>query len=178
MTDRHEPHPSDAAPPDDDRYGTVEPGADGPVLRFERHYAAPPADVWSALTDAERLARWSLPAVIEPGVGGSVTFDYGDLGTGSGTVLAWEEPTLLEYEWTETMAGDTWRIRFRLTPEGDGTRLVFEHLAPNPHGPEFAAGWHWYLDRLARELDGDPPDGVTTDAAFDRLLAEYTASAD
>jgi hypothetical protein len=52
--------------------------------------------------------------------------------------------------------------------------LKLEHLAPNPRGPQFAAGWHWYLDRLGRVLAGDPPASVTTDDAFERALAEYT----
>ena len=28
------------------------------LLRFERHYDAPATDVWSALTDPDRTARW------------------------------------------------------------------------------------------------------------------------
>lgn len=162
--------------------GVVTDGDDGPILRFERRYDADPADVWSALTDPDRLARWLFPATLEGRPGGSLTFHLGEYGDGTGTVVAWDEPHLLEYRWVETPAtaadhgGDpeTWWIRFRLHGDGDGTRLTLEHLAPDPRGPQFAAGWHWYLDRMGRVLAGDPPADVVTDDEFDRLLAHYS----
>ncbi len=164
-----------------DEHGGVVEHDDGLILRFERRYEFEPTDVWSAITDPERLARWLFPATLESRPGGSLTFHLGEYGDGTGTVLAWDEPNLLEYRWVETPATaaehggapETWWIRFRLQPDGTGTLLTFEHLAPDPRGPQFAAGWHWYLDRLRRLLAGDPPAGVTTDEDFDRLLTEY-----
>lgn len=38
--------------------GHVFRDADGVRLEFIRHYDAPIADVWAALTDSERTARW------------------------------------------------------------------------------------------------------------------------
>ncbi len=182
------PH-TDQPPPD--RHGVVVDGAEGvegvegAILRFERRYDAPPSEVWSALTDPERLARWLFRATLEPRPGGTLTFHLGEYGDGSGTVVAWDEPHLLEYRWVETPAvaaehagaAETWWIRFRLRSDGDSTVLTFEHLSPDPRRPQFAAGWHWYLDRLARVVSGDPPADVTTDEEFDRLMAVYTERA-
>ena len=151
-----------------------------PRLRFERRFPFPIADVWHAVTDRERLGRWLFPTTFEPRVGGAVEVDMGEYGTARGRVLAWVEPTELEYEWDQPaeIAGDedgTWRIRLFLTADGDdATTLVFEHLLPEPRRPEFAAGWHWYLDRLGLFLGGGQPAAVETDENFDRLLEHYT----
>ena len=41
-----------------DRLAIVERIADGGLIRFERDFPNSPDDVWSALTDADRLADW------------------------------------------------------------------------------------------------------------------------
>ena len=156
------------------------PGAT--ALRFERRYDYPIDDVWEAITDTERLGRWMFPMTFERHAGGTLSVDLGELGTVVGRVLVWDEPHHLEYEWQEPAGvGETpdatWHIRFSLRPDGDATILVFEHLLPDARRPEFAAGWHWYLDRLGALLSGNPPAQVETDEAFDELLAGYREAA-
>lgn len=164
--------------------GVVLTDGDAPRLRFERHYPFPIADVWDAITDRDRLGRWLFPTTFEPRVGGSVEVDMGEYGTARGQVLAWAEPRELEYEWQQPDsigggADGTWHIRLELTAVGDDhTTLVFEHLLPEPGRPEFAAGWHWYLERLALLLGGGHPAAVESDEDFDRLLAHYGGSLD
>lgn len=179
--------PTDAAEPAAATAATTAASdADGAVvaddgerrLRFERLYPFPVAEVWDAITDRERLGRWLFPTTFEPRAGGGLEVDMGDYGTASGRVLVWSEPNHLEYEWGQpsTISGsdETWRIRFLLSDAGSaGTRLVFEHVLPEPSRPEFAAGWHWYLARLALHLGGGVPAAVETDEDFDRLLAHY-----
>jgi uncharacterized protein YndB with AHSA1/START domain len=145
------------------------------LLRFVRQYSTSRADVWSAITEADRTARWSFRAEMEPRVGGALRFDLGEHGEGAGTLLAWDEPSVLEYEWGEP--GSTWRVRFELSDDGDGgTVLTFDHLLPDPRDPSFAAGWHWHLDRLDVHLAGDTPADVVSDGHFDELLAGYQAT--
>lgn len=157
----------------------VEPAGSPPRLRFERRYEFGVADVWDAITDPERTGRWAFSTTFEAAAGGAVRIDLGAHGVAEGTVLAWDEHRVLEYEWIEPSASgdgapETWRIRYELRPDGDGaTVLVFDHFLPEPRRPEFAAGWHWYLDRLGALLAGAPPAAVETDAAFDRLLVHY-----
>lgn len=155
--------------------------ADGStVLRFTRRFGVPRRDVWSAITDSERLGRWAFPGTIELHVGGAVVFDYGEHGEGRGVVLQCDEPSVLEYEWGE--GDERWRIRFELADDhdhdgdGDGTILTFDHHLPDPSQPQFAAGWHWHLDRLALVVAGQMPADVPSDAAFDALLEMYSGA--
>lgn len=145
------------------------------AVRFTRRYPAPRTEVWAAITEPDRMARWAFRGDLEPRSGGTVTFDFGEAGSMAGTVLEWDEPSVLEYEW----ATDTempWRIRFELTSDGDaGTVLTFDHMLPDATKPEFAAGWHWHLDRLALHLAGSVPPEVDSDEHFDALLAQYQA---
>lgn len=144
------------------------------ALRFVRRFPQPPADVWSAMTEADRLARWAYPGTIELRVGGAVVFDYGEQGEGLGTVLACEERTVLEYEWGE--GSEQWRIRFTLVDDGDaGTVLTFDHHLPDPSRAEFAAGWHWHLERLGGLLAGHVPAEVESDDRFLALMEMYSS---
>lgn len=142
------------------------------VVRFIRRYAAGRSEVWSAITDPERVARWAFQVEFEPRAGGSLRFFYGEHGTADGTIIAWDEPDLLEYEWGE--GDEAWHVRFELADDAaGGTALTFDHYLPDAARPEFAAGWHWHLDRLAIVVEGDTPPPVDTDAHFDELLAKY-----
>lgn len=143
------------------------------AVRFTRRYPVSPAELWAAITEPDRMARWAFPGELEPRSGGSLRFDFGEGGTSPGTVLEWDEPSVLEYEW----ATDTempWRVRFELTADGDSaTLLTFDHLLPDATDPSFAAGWHWHLDRLALHLEGTQPPDVASDDHFDELLEAY-----
>ena len=162
-------------PDDTDRYGELIELDGRPAVRFRRRYPVSRTELWSALTDPDRTARWAFRSTFEPRAGGAVRFDYGEAGSSEGTVLVWDEPSVLEYEW----ATDTelpWRIRFELTEDGDGTLLTFDHLLPDPANPDFAAGWHWHLDRLATHLEGRIPPEVDSDEHFEALQLHYRSA--
>lgn len=159
------------------RDGRVHKDGERLVLRFERLYGATPQEVWAALTDPDQLARWLFRGKFEPKAGGAMAFDFGEHGEHSGSVIAWEEPVLLEYEWGGHGEAP-WRVRWELRPDGAGTLLVLEHLAPDPTQGEYGAGWHWHLDRLEVLLRGQTPPAVDSDEHFEALLAAYQARAD
>ena len=50
-----------------DPRGVLIPGDGGVTVRFERSYRTTPADLWSAVTDPERLARWLGPVYLRAG---------------------------------------------------------------------------------------------------------------
>ena len=159
-------------PEQNDDYGSLIDLGGRRAVRFSRHYPVSRAELWSAITDPERTARWAFRTELEPRNGGTLRFDYGEAGSAEGTVLVWDEPSVLEYEW----GADTdmpWRVRFELTEDGDGTRLTFDHLLPDASNPDFAAGWHWHLDRLATHLDGGVPAEVDSDEHFEALQVHY-----
>ncbi|GIG55035.1 SRPBCC domain-containing protein [Demequina activiva] len=162
--------------PDPALRGEVLNEPDGPVLRFERIVPAGPAAVWEAVTSRDGTAAWSFPLEFEPRAGGSVLFDSGEMGTISGTVVAWDPGALLEYEWGGPEG--RWHVRFVIEPAGDsdGSVITFEHLSPDPHHPDYAAGWHWHLDRLEQYLAGDTPAQVPQDEHFEELQRLYSGA--
>ena len=129
--------------------------ADGPTLVLVRDLRHPPAKVWAALTDPERLEQWapfaaarSLAAVGDT----TLTMIDGDSRTDlPATVRRAEEPTLLEYTW----GGDL--LRWELEPAGSGTRLTLRHtVAQTDMLAMVAAGWHLCLVVAEHLLDGHP----------------------
>jgi hypothetical protein len=50
------------------------------------------------------------------------------------------------------------RVRFELSDQDVGTRLVLTHTrVVDPAGPDFAAGWHRHLDTLSALTAGTEP---------------------
>jgi uncharacterized protein YndB with AHSA1/START domain len=139
-------------------YGELDVAGDRAVVRFERTLAHPPEKVWRALTEDEHLAAW-FPTTIEGdrAVGADLTFRHRDvdLEPMTGELLAFEPPALLELTWGED------RLRFALSPEGDGTALVLiATMAELGKAARDGAGWHVCLDNLAHSLAGEQPSSV------------------
>ena len=131
--------------------GTLDTSGDKPAVRLERHLPDPPEVVWRAITDREELKNWfPCDVIVEGGswaVGAAISFpfpaDVIDM-TLTGTVLAVDEPRLLSYTWGEDEV-----LRFELSPEGAGTRLVLTDELQASWAARNAAGWDDCLDRLA-----------------------------
>jgi len=141
------------------------------AVRLERQLSDPPARVWQALTDPKELRRWFPCDVTVAGgdckVGASITFTFPpeiiDM-TLAGQVLVLKEPEVLAFSW-----GDE-TLRFELTPQGGGTRLVLiNHLHPGAAARN-AAGWDDCLDRL----EGRPPSPNGWRARFDAYSSAFT----
>lgn len=129
-------------------------------VRFERRYDASPDELWSALTEPERLGRWLADvAELELRVGGRFLLQWqeGDQET-DGTILALEPGRLLELNWTYPGEPDS-VARFELRPDGEGTILVLDHRGLPPGAiAGYGAGWHSHLDSLAAHLSGGRAD--------------------
>ena len=144
------------------------------ALRFERVYDTTPGDLWSALTEPERLARWLAPGEIEPREGGAVEINFDDGGTVSGRVRVWDPPCVLEYEWHFSGESES-VLRFELTASGDGTMLVLDHRQLGvDQAPGYGAGWHAHLDALDDLLRGT---NGSWDERFQARLPDYTEMA-
>jgi uncharacterized protein YndB with AHSA1/START domain len=131
-------------------------------IRFERRYDASPAEVWSALTEPERLGRWLADAELDLRVGGDYVLRFSDEDESQvtrGQVLALEPERLLELSWRYPGENDT-VVRFELEPDGDGTILVLDHRGlPTEAAPGYGGGWHAHLDALEAHLGaGGEPD--------------------
>ena len=122
-----------------------------------RSYATDRGDLWSALTDAERLPRWFAPVTGQLELGGRYQIE----GNAEGSVLKCDPPEELELTWE--FGGNVSWVRVLLTQEVDRTRMTLEHLIPKDeaseaHWKQFGpgaggVGWDLTLLGLALHLD-------------------------
>jgi uncharacterized protein YndB with AHSA1/START domain len=124
-------------------------GGTRPSVRLERQLADPPEVVWRAITDRDELRRWFPCDVdVEGGtwkVGAGITFAFPSNViemTLTGEVLAVDEPHALAYTWGDDV------LRFELSGEAGGTRLVLVNELAAGTAARNAAGWDECLDRL------------------------------
>ena len=133
-------------------------------ISYELHFPHTPARVWRALTNRAEIAKWLMPNDFEPRLGHRFTLQTAPMpalnfdGICHCEVTAFEPPRLLAYTWVGGSL-DT-LVTFALEPEGDGTRLRFEHSGFDLDDPLQAAsyrglqGWRQALDvALRREVD-------------------------
>jgi uncharacterized protein YndB with AHSA1/START domain len=116
-----------------------------------RRYPDPVDDVWSAITDPERLPRWFLPVSGDLRPGGRYQLE----GNAGGDIEVCEPPRHLAVTWV--WDGDVSWVDVRLHEEpGGGTRLVLEHVAhPADHWDDYgpgAVGLGWDLAVLGLSL--------------------------
>ena len=143
-----------------DRRGEVGTDPDGRRrLVFRRSWPDPAADVWAALTEPERSARWIGRYDGPHGAGAEGVFTM-TAEEGAPTervrIAECEPPRRLVVQWLDEMA---WRVEVDLTEDGGTTTLVLTQVLPaGTDVADVASGWHWYLDRLdAAVTGGDVP---------------------
>jgi uncharacterized protein YndB with AHSA1/START domain len=142
-------------------------------LEFRRSWPDPIEDVWSALTEPDRLARWIGVYEGERRPGGTGTFamtqEEGEH-TGSPTrVVECDPPRRLVVEWVQEDS-ENWRVDLDLWTEGGRTWLRFtQEFAAEADVTDMALGWHWYLDKLDAELTGGEQAQAT---GWDAFVAE------
>lgn len=148
-------------------------------VRFERRYDASPEELWSALTEPDRLRRWLADvAELDLRVGGRFLLRWQESdGTQEtdGTILALDPGRLIELNRTYPGEPDS-VARFELRPDGDGTILVLDHRGLPPGAiAGYGAGWHSHLDSLAAHLSGGQADWS---ARFQELGPTYERQAE
>ena len=138
------------------------------TLRFERRLEHPPERVWRALTDPGELAVWLVAAAeLEPRLDGAVTLRWVGDASATGRIVAWQPPEELAYTWDEGEGESL--VRFSLTADGDGTRVVLTHEGIDSLSG-FGAGWHAHLDMLEGLLHGR---AVDWQERWDELRPRY-----
>jgi uncharacterized protein YndB with AHSA1/START domain len=164
--------------PDDPRDAAIRRAADGTFeMRFERVVPRPIERVWGALTIPERIADWfGKPVTIDLRVGGKycVLFPGGKDDLVDGTIIACDPPRLLAFEWFGT--GGNTIVRWELTPQPEGCRLVFHQTGMNAWWfLGGAAGWKGFVDDVVSVAQGgaaivEPP------GAYEQEVTEYRAA--
>lgn len=144
------------------------------VVVATRAYNTDAADLWDALTSAERIPRWFLPVHGELRLGGRYQLE----GNAGGEVTACEPPRRLGLTWE--MRGEVSWVTVTLSPAAPGwTTLTLEHVAFVPedlwtqYGPgAVGVGWELGLLGLALYLGA-------RDQPFDReAVIAWTMSAE
>jgi uncharacterized protein YndB with AHSA1/START domain len=118
---------------------------------FERHLNHPLEEVWSYLTDNEKLPKWfSELRVDELREGGVIKFDMGNGNFEEMKILELKMKSVFEYTWGDDI------VRFELSKTPAGCVLVLKEKINKitDHTPRDLAGWHVCLDVIQALLDG------------------------
>ena len=161
--------------------------ADGAgVVRIEDRYDTGIDDLWSALTDPERLARWygQVEGDLRPGGEFRVYIEAADIES-TGRVEACDPPRRLVVTTRET--DESYRrgqgvppfdqaIEVTSTADGDQTILVIEVRGiPLDKIAFYGAGWQIHAENLAAYVAGR--ERGDTEARWDELVPAYQDSA-
>ncbi len=126
-------------------------GKQARALVASRAYDTTLDDLWDALTNIERLARWFLPVTGDLRLGGRYQLE----GNASGEITRCEPPRFLGVTWE--FSGDVSWVQVELEEVEGGTLLRLEHLAHvpeefwNQYGPG-ATGVGWEQALLGLDL--------------------------
>jgi uncharacterized protein YndB with AHSA1/START domain len=140
------------------RRGVVTELPDGRLrLEFRRSWPDGPDDVWAALTEPDRMVRWigTYDGERAPGGTGTFTMTHEQEPVGEAvTVVECDRPRRLVVSWA---GQDDWTVELDLWREDGRTLLRFRQVfAADADVADFAAGWHWYLDKFDAEVGGRP----------------------
>ena len=134
--------------------GTVREVDGAATIRMESRYPTDPTDLWSAVTDPQRLARWVAEVEGDLHEGGRLTARFTSGWEGAGRVLECSAPHLLRVE-MDGGEGDRTEITATLTPDGDHTVLVIEESGiALREGLAHGAGWQAHVHDLGAHLEG------------------------
>lgn len=124
------------------------------VVRMESRYDADIDDVWSALTERERLARWIAEVDGDLDVGGVIRATFTSGWAGPGRIDVCEPPRRLLVTMSPGQQDET-AIVAELTVEGDQTRLVIEERGfAQGELAAHGAGWQAHVEDLDAHLAG------------------------
>jgi uncharacterized protein YndB with AHSA1/START domain len=152
------------------------------VVRIEDRFDTAIDDLWSALTDPDRLARWhgTVEGDLRPGGEFRVYLEADDVES-TGRVEACEPPRRLLVTTRETdesyhkgqgVAPFDAAIEATLTADGDQTILVIEVTGIPLHVlAAYGAGWHIHAENLAAYLAGR--ERGDTEARWGELVPAY-----
>ncbi|MDF8266142.1 SRPBCC family protein [Luteipulveratus flavus] len=127
-----------------------------PGVRLEDTYATDIDDLWEAVTDPERLARWVAHVTGDLRPGGRFEIRFTSGAEGPGRIEACEPPHRL---FVTMMPGedDATTLEATLAEVDGGTRLVVEERGlPREMLPAYGGGWQVHLEDLHAYLEGRP----------------------
>ncbi|MCK0112438.1 SRPBCC family protein [Ornithinimicrobium sp. F0845] len=149
-------------------------------VEFTRTFRAPIEDVWAAVTESARLARWIGEWSGNPAEG-EVRFRMlfeGEAATADPLTIDRCEPPRLLHVTTVVNHADpdplAWHLRLALSEAAGVTTLRFaQELSDPAAAAEVGPGWDYYLDRLVAAETGGDPATINWDDYFPALAQHY-----
>lgn len=124
------------------------------AVRVEDVYDTGIGDLWSAITEPRRLARWIADVEGDLRVGGMVQARFTSTWEGPGRIDVCDPPNHILLTMEPATADET-VIEAWLTSEGEHTRLVIEERGlPLDALYKHGAGWQAHIEDLGRYLAG------------------------
>ena len=126
------------------------------AVRMEDRYHTDIDDLWSALTDPRRLARWIGDVEGDLRLGGEFHARFTSSWEGPGRVDVCDPPRRLLLTMSPGQPDET-VIEARLAADGEQTVLVIEERGlPPDELAGYGAGWQAHVEDLAAHLAGRP----------------------
>jgi uncharacterized protein YndB with AHSA1/START domain len=152
-----------------------------PYLVMTRQFRAPVEDVWAAVTESDRLARWIGTWSGDPADGKvqfQMRYEGDDVPSEEFVIDECLPPHRLAIT-TEAPYEEepvTWHLELDLAESDGVTTLTFAQSVPDPSMAESVGpGWDYYLDRLVTAESGGDAAGVDWDAYYPALAEHYRA---
>jgi uncharacterized protein YndB with AHSA1/START domain len=147
---------------------------------YTREFRAPVEDVWVAVTEPDRLARWVGTWTGDPAAG-SVSFRMTAEGEDAPEevfrIEACDPPRLLRVRSTSPGPDGTeqdWTLELGLGETDGVTTLTFgQDLAQPSWADSIGPGWDYYLDRLVAAETGGDVDGIDFDDYYPAFSEHY-----
>lgn len=143
------------------------------VATYERHFDTTVEEVWSWLTENEKLTQWFSELIVyDLRKGGVIAFNMGDGSFEKMRITDFKDSAILEFTWgDENVTKDS--VRFELTPHENGCELfLIEKISEiTDHTPRDLAGWHICLDVIERLMEGKSVDNRM--AEWEKVYPKY-----
>jgi uncharacterized protein YndB with AHSA1/START domain len=153
--------------------GSMIPDGDRGTVRIEDRFDTDIADLWDAVTDPDRVARWIAVVSGDFRVGGTLTGRFTSSWEGEMRVEVCDAPRHLRL--LSGVGDDQTVMEAWLSEDGDGTRLVVEESGlPIENLPYHGSGWQVHIEDLGAHLDGRPVSNW--EQRWKALLPEYIAA--
>lgn len=144
-------------------------------VRMHVALSSPVEDVWRALTDGERVARWlgrlDVDAVTSDG---HFELWHDDVVRSRHAVLEWRPPHLLTVTWDFPDERAS-QVAFALAEADSSGATLSVHHQGLDDAVSYAAGWHRHLQYLEAHLRGDDLSIDDFWTGYDELVQLYDA---
>ena len=154
--------------------GRVETRDGTQVLVLTRRFTAPIEDVWAAVTESDRLARWIGRWDGDP-TSGSVRFQMLFEGEHSAEVMEvrrCKSPHTLHL--TSRQGDEVWLLDLDLSHSDGVTTLTFSQPGVTAEQTQdVGPGWEYYLDRMVDAEAGDDPGARDFERDYHPAMSPY-----